>query len=46
MEFLKYNEKSYQGHSKKVLDLGWNADGTKLVSASADKTIRVWNMEP
>ena len=27
----------------KILDMGWNADGTKLISGSADSSIRIWN---
>jgi chromosome transmission fidelity protein 4 len=32
------------GHSKGVRALGWNPDGTILVSASTDGTVRVWDM--
>ena len=46
MEFAKYAVKPFSGHKKKVLDVNWNADGTKSVSGSADSTIRVWGLEP
>ncbi len=29
-----------------MLDVNWNSDGTKLVSGSADNSIRVWQLEP
>ena len=28
-----------------MLDINWNADGSKLVSGSTDKTIRIWGLE-
>ena len=46
MEFAKYQVKPFSGHRKKVLDVNWNADGSKLVSGSSDSTIRIWNLEP
>jgi WD40 repeat protein len=45
MEFSKYTIKPYQGHRKKVLDMGWNKEGTRLVSGSADGSIRVWKLD-
>ncbi len=44
-DFSKFNQKNYSGHKKKVFDVNWNCSGTKLASASADSTIRVWNLE-
>lgn len=33
------------GHTDDVMSIDWNADGTRLASASLDETIRIWNME-
>lgn len=34
-----------KGHTDKVSSIDWSPDGTQLVSASEDKTIRLWSME-
>ena len=31
------------GHKNAVLDVHWTNDGEKLLSASPDKTVRVWD---
>ncbi|MBK6669160.1 MAG: hypothetical protein IPG46_05540 [Actinobacteria bacterium] len=31
------------GHTDSVLSVGFNGDGTHIVSGSNDKTVRVWN---
>lgn len=36
--------KVFTGHSDEVLDLCFNATGTKLVSSSADGTAKVYNV--
>ena len=46
MDFKNSTVKPFTGHRKKILDVNWNADGSKLVSGSADSTIRIWNLEP
>ena len=33
------------GHEKSVNALNLTSDGTRLITASSDKTIRVWEME-
>lgn len=33
-----------EAHERNILDVRWNQDGTKLLSASRDKTIKVWNL--
>ena len=33
----------YAGHKNAVLDVHWTNDGEKLLSASPDKTVRVWD---
>ncbi len=39
--------KSFEGHTAHVLDVGWTADGKKLVScgADSDKMVKVWDYE-
>lgn len=39
--------KSFEGHTGHVLDVGWTADGKKVVScgADADKMVKVWDYE-
>ncbi len=39
--------KSFEGHTNHVLDVGWTADGKKVVScgADADKMVKVWDYE-
>ncbi|MCO6456356.1 MAG: WD40 repeat domain-containing protein, partial [Pirellulaceae bacterium] len=32
------------GHQAAVTSLAWSADKTRLISGSADKTVRVWNL--
>ena len=34
-----------KGHTSGVMSVGFNHDGTKIVSGSGDKTIRVWNVD-
>lgn len=36
--------KVFSGHSDEVLDLNFNATGTKLASSSADGTAKVYNV--
>ncbi|HEU4783235.1 MAG TPA: WD40 repeat domain-containing protein, partial [Ktedonobacterales bacterium] len=33
----------YKGHSASVNGLAWSPDGTKIASASSDKTVMIWN---
>ncbi|HEY0754358.1 MAG TPA: serine/threonine-protein kinase [Ktedonobacteraceae bacterium] len=33
----------YSGHSSHVLGLAWSPDGSRIVSASADHTARIWH---
>jgi WD40 repeat protein len=37
--------KTLQGHKAEVTALGFTPDGTKLYSGSADKSVRLWNLE-
>uniref|UniRef100_A0A0N5A2Y9 WD_REPEATS_REGION domain-containing protein n=1 Tax=Parastrongyloides trichosuri TaxID=131310 RepID=A0A0N5A2Y9_PARTI len=39
------NISSFKGHKHSVMDLKFNIDATALVSGSADKTVRVWDMD-
>nr|TKS05794.1 hypothetical protein D5086_0000129580 [Populus alba] len=34
-----------RGHKNAVLDLHWTADGSQIISASPDKTVRAWDVE-
>lgn len=36
---------AYKGHAYTVWDVSVNTDGTYFVSASLDKTLRLWNTE-
>lgn len=36
----------FVGHSHFVHSVGWSADGTRVVSASMDKTMIVWEKDP
>jgi len=33
----------YRGHSDWVIDVAWSPDNKRIASASADKTVQVWN---
>ncbi len=37
--------KVFQGHENKVNSVCFSPDGTKILSGSSDKTIRIWNVE-
>jgi hypothetical protein len=37
--------RSFEGHTHHVMDVGWSADGTKVVSAGADNVVKVWDYE-
>ena len=37
--------KVLEGHTSRVRAVAISTDGTKLVSGSEDKTVRVWSME-
>jgi len=32
----------YRGHSDGINDVQWSPNGTKIASASLDKTVQVW----
>jgi len=36
--------KTFTGHTDEVLDLTFNNTGTKLATASADSTVKVYNV--
>jgi G protein beta subunit-like protein len=35
---------SFQGHTENVTEIGYNATGTWMYSASEDKTVKIWDM--
>ena len=37
--------KVLEGHTRSVLAVAISTDGSKIVSGSADNTVRVWSME-
>ena len=37
--------KAFEGHNRCVEAVAMSADGSKVVSGSLDKTVRVWSME-
>lgn len=37
--------RGYYGHNKPVKDISFNNDGTRFLSASYDKTVKLWNTE-
>jgi dynein assembly factor with WDR repeat domains 1 len=43
MRNLKKKLHSFHGHQDEVLDVNFNAMGTKLVTASADNTARIYS---
>ncbi|KAJ6291445.1 hypothetical protein OIU76_023505 [Salix suchowensis] len=34
-----------RGHKNAVLDLHWTTDGSQIITASPDKTVRAWDVE-
>ena len=39
---LELKAEKQSTHSKAIFSVGFNHDGTKIVSGSGDKTIKVW----
>jgi WD40 repeat protein len=37
-------EKELSGHTAGVFGCAWSPDGSKIVSGSGDKTVRVWDI--
>ena len=37
--------KTLYGHSHSVLSVAYSPDGTKIISGSEDKTIKIWGVE-
>ena len=35
----------YRGHAAGVIAIAWSPDGTRIASASLDKTVQVWDIE-
>jgi WD40 repeat protein len=35
-----------KGHTEAVLSVSWSPDGKTLASASADNTVKVWDVSP
>ena len=40
---LELKEKKENAHSSVITSVAYSPDGTKIVSGSADKTIKVWD---
>ena len=40
----KCEPKEFKGHKDRILDQGFNMDGTKLASTSSDHKIIIWNL--
>lgn len=37
-------KKTIRGHDEGISDIAWSADSNLLVSASDDKTLKIWNL--
>ncbi len=44
-EYLREFEDKENGHTGSIFGLAWKADSSELVTSSADKTVKVWNVE-